>query len=108
MPSSPQRNTRVGKRPRAFPERRGGPSEASHAWASCDSDPARLSPMIPSEEKSGEEYVGGGGVVSPLGSAREKNKRTGRNWNEDKSSTNIVAAASCEGRASQIVMKKRK
>lgn len=27
----------------------GGPSEASHAWASCDSDPARFQPVIPSD-----------------------------------------------------------
>lgn len=52
MPGSPQWNTGVGKRPRAFPEWRGGPSEASHARASCDGDAARFQPMIPSEERS--------------------------------------------------------
>ena len=52
MPGSPQWNTRVGKRPRAFPEWRGVPAKHHTLWASCDKDLARPSPVIPTGKEN--------------------------------------------------------
>lgn len=79
MPGSPQRNTRVGKRPRAFPEWRGVPAKHhTHGHRVTE-----ILPGLGYDPKSREEYSCGGGVgVGVVGCAREKSKGTRRRGSE--------------------------
>lgn len=94
MPGSPQWNARVGKRPRAFPERRGVP--AKHHMRGHHVTVILPGFSLWSRVERGVQlwgrwgvWVWGGAVGS--GQCQGENERTARGWSEDKGGSNNAA-----------------